>query len=125
MRVLADFTPDLEIYSFDEAFLSLAGFDNRLETQARALCTTVLQWTGIPVSVGIAPTKTLAKAVNRMTKKDPTSGGVSIGVEPGPCIGVQKGLWLNIGADQEAEIMQFRRAVHGVGRAWRGHTSVA
>jgi DNA polymerase V len=38
----------------------------------------VLQWTGIPVSVGIAPTKTLAKLANRQAKKDPASGGVSI-----------------------------------------------
>ena len=38
----------------------------------------VLQWTGIPVSIGIAPTKTLAKAANRMAKKDPASGGVAL-----------------------------------------------
>ena len=78
MRVLADFTPQLEIYSIDEAFLGLAGFDHRLEAHARVLRATVLQWTGIPVSVGIAPTKTLAKAANRMAKKDPSSGGVAL-----------------------------------------------
>src|SRR4051794_11360396 len=66
MRVLAGFTPDVEIYSIDEAFLGLGGFENRLEAHARALRATVLQWTGIPVSVGIAPTKTLAKAANRL-----------------------------------------------------------
>jgi DNA polymerase V len=64
MTVLSQFTPDLEIYSIDEAFLGLQGFDARLESHARALRTTVLQWTGIPVSVGIAPTKTLAKVAN-------------------------------------------------------------
>ena len=68
MRVLADFTPDLEIYSIDEAFLRLAGFE-RLEAHARELRATVLQWTGIPVSVGIAPTKTLAKAANRRRRR--------------------------------------------------------
>lgn len=78
MRVLADFTPQLEIYSIDEAFLDLSGFDHRLEDHARALRATVLQWTGIPVSVGIAPTKTLAKAANRMAKKDASSGGVAL-----------------------------------------------
>ena len=78
MRVLADFTPELEVYSIDEAFLGLSGFEHRLETHARALRATVLQWTGIPVSVGIAPTKTLAKAANRTAKKDPTSGGVAL-----------------------------------------------
>ena len=78
MRVLAGFTPELEVYSIDEAFLGLSGFENRLEPHARALRATVLQWTGIPVSVGIAPTKTLAKLANRTAKKDPASGGVAI-----------------------------------------------
>jgi DNA polymerase V len=78
MRVLADFSPDLEIYSIDEAFLGLAGFGDRLEAHARVLRATVLQWTGIPVSVGIAPTKTLAKAANRMAKKNPAAGGVAL-----------------------------------------------
>lgn len=75
MRVLSDFTPDLEVYSIDEAFLSLAGFadPDALARQARA---TVLQKTGIPVCVGISTTKTLAKAANRTAKKDPASGGV-------------------------------------------------
>jgi hypothetical protein len=50
MRVLANFTPNLEIYSIDEAFLSLAGFEVRLEAHARELRRTVQQWTGIPVS---------------------------------------------------------------------------
>ena len=76
MRVLSTFTPNLEIYSIDEAFLGLAGFENRLESHARELRATVLQWTGIPVSVGIAPTKTLAKLANRIAKKDAAAGGV-------------------------------------------------
>lgn len=78
MRVLADFTPDLEIYSIDEAFLGMGGFERRLEEHARQLRATVLQWTGIPVSVGIAPTKTLAKVANRTAKKDVASGGVRL-----------------------------------------------
>jgi DNA polymerase V len=76
MRTLSDFTPDLEIYSIDEAFLCLAGFENRLTEHALNLRSTVLQWTGIPVSVGIAPTKLLAKAANRLAKKNPASNGV-------------------------------------------------
>ena len=76
MRVLSGFTPNLEIYSIDEAFLGLSGFEARLETHACELRQTVLQWTGIPVSVGIAPTKTLAKVANRIAKKDATSGGI-------------------------------------------------
>ena len=78
MRTLAGFTPDLEIYSIDEAFLSLAGFEARLEAHARELRRTVQQWTGIPVSVGIAPTKTLAKVANRIAKKDADRGGVCL-----------------------------------------------
>ena len=70
MSVLSSFTPDLEIYSIDEAFLGMGGFGARLESHARALRAAVLQWTGIPVSVGIAPTKTLAKVANHAAKKD-------------------------------------------------------
>ena len=47
MRVLSNFTPNLEIYSIDEAFLSFAGFEARCETHARELRRTVQQWTGI------------------------------------------------------------------------------
>jgi DNA polymerase V len=78
MNVLSRFTPDLEIYSIDEAFLGLQGFGPRLESHARALRAAVLQWTGIPVSVGIAPTKTLAKLANHAAKKDQKHGGVAL-----------------------------------------------
>lgn len=76
MTVLRTFTPNLEVYSIDEAFLSFAGFDSRLDAHAKDLRATVLQWTGIPVSVGIGPTKTLAKVANRTAKKQPGRGGV-------------------------------------------------
>jgi DNA polymerase V len=75
MSVLNQFTPDLEIYSIDEAFLGLQGFGARLEGHAWALRAAVLQWTGIPVSVGIAPTKSLAKVANHLAKKDEKHGG--------------------------------------------------
>jgi DNA polymerase V len=75
MSVLSGFTPDLEIYSIDEAFLGMSGFGASLERHARALRAAVLQWTGIPVSVGIAPTKTLAKVANRVAKKEEKHGG--------------------------------------------------
>jgi len=78
MRVLGQFTPNLEIYSIDEAFLDLTGFEDRLEAHARAIRATVLKWTGIPVSVGIGPTKTLAKLANRTAKKDQHSGGLAM-----------------------------------------------
>ena len=73
--VLRDFSPDLEVYSIDESFLSFAGFTN-LHAHAVRLRATVLQWTGIPVSVGIAPTKTLAKVANRIAKKHQDGSGV-------------------------------------------------
>jgi DNA polymerase V len=81
MNVLSRFTPDLEIYSIDEAFLGMDGFGAQLEAQARALRAAVLQWTGIPVSIGIAPTKTLAKVANRFAKKDAGSEGVVLLLE--------------------------------------------
>lgn len=74
MRVLADFTPELEIYSIDEAFLDLDGIDN-LEAHVQRLRATVSQWTGIPVSGGVAPTKVLSKVANRLAKKTPSANG--------------------------------------------------
>jgi len=53
----------------------MQSFGARRESHARALRAAVLQWTGIPVSVGIAPTKTLAKLANRFAKKDQKQGG--------------------------------------------------
>ncbi|RUO98576.1 Y-family DNA polymerase, partial [Hyphomicrobium sp.] len=76
MTVLRTFTPRLEIYSIDEAFLSLEGCEARLLPHAHQLRAEVLKWTGIPVSVGIAPTKTLAKVANRTAKMNPGRGGV-------------------------------------------------
>jgi DNA polymerase V len=68
----------VEIYSIDEAFLTLAGFERRsLTDYARLIRATVRRDTGIPVSIGIGPTKTLAKIVNHLAKAQPESGGVS------------------------------------------------
>jgi DNA polymerase V len=77
METLEQFCPDLEVYSIDEAFLSLVGFERRgLIEYGRQMRRTVKQWTGIPVSVGIAETKTLAKIANRIAKRAPDFGGV-------------------------------------------------
>jgi DNA polymerase V len=74
MSVLKDAVPAIEIYSIDEAFLRLpAGF---VEENARELRARILQWTGIPVCIGIAPTKLLAKLTNRIAKKNKAAGGV-------------------------------------------------
>ena len=76
-RVMETLRPNvaaMEIYSIDEAFLSLEdwqGVEIAREIRAR-----VRRWTGIPVSIGIGATKTLAKIANRMAKKTPELGGV-------------------------------------------------
>lgn len=72
MNILADYSPDIEIYSIDEAFLKLTGFDFfNLREHGKSMRYKVLKWTGIPISVGIAPTKALAKVANRIAKKYP------------------------------------------------------
>jgi DNA polymerase V len=77
METLEQFCPDLEIYSIDEAFLSLSGVTSRNLTEyGRTIRTTMKRWTGIPVSVGIAETKTLAKIANRVAKRTPDTDGV-------------------------------------------------
>jgi len=76
METLSTFTPDIEIYSIDEAFLNLAGFSCPLTDYGRKIQRTVKQWTGIPVTVGIARTKTLAKIANRIAKKSAKAKGV-------------------------------------------------
>ncbi len=81
MKTFSHFSPSQEIYSIDECFLGLEGFEDRLESHAREMRATVYQWTGIPVSVGIAPSKTLAKIANRAAKKNPASGGVGVLME--------------------------------------------
>lgn len=80
MQVLQQFSADYEIYSIDEAFLSIAT-DDPLSI-AREIRARVLRWTGIPVSVGIAPTKTLAKVANHIAKKDEKQQGVFLLNDP-------------------------------------------
>lgn len=77
MDSLQPFTPELEIYSIDEAFLLLEGVPLRdLTEYGKLIINTVGSLTGIPVSVGIGPTKTLAKAANRIAKKTAGFNGV-------------------------------------------------
>lgn len=69
MQVLSAFSPEQEIYSIDESWLSVAGLSCDLTAYGIEIAHTVKQWTGIPVSIGIAPTKTLAKVAARLVKK--------------------------------------------------------
>lgn len=72
MTILSDYSPDIEIYSIDEAFLKLKGFDFfNLQAYGEEMRSKVVKWTGIPISIGIAPTKALAKVANRIAKKYP------------------------------------------------------
>jgi DNA polymerase V len=80
MNILSSYTPDIEIYSIDEAFLELKGFENyNLEEYGKKIRKKILKWTGIPVSIGFAPTKALAKVANRISKKfDKKTKGVYV-----------------------------------------------
>ncbi len=70
MRTLKRFNSDIEVYSIDEAFIDLSNFpDNEVEDVAQEIRSTILQWTGIPTSIGIAKTKTLSKVANYIAKK--------------------------------------------------------
>ena len=83
MNILSNYSPDQEIYSIDECFLKLTGINCDLTEYGLKMRKQVLRWTGIPVSVGIAPTKSLAKAANRIAKKftDKTGGCYVIDTE--------------------------------------------
>jgi DNA polymerase V len=80
-RVVAsieDFARDFEIYSIDETFVDLAGFEDRdLVAHVRAMRDQVLRWTTIPTCVGLGPTKTLAKLGNAAAKKNPLFDSVA------------------------------------------------
>ena len=79
MSTIALFAPDMEIYSIDEAFLLLDGFENiDLKEFGEKVVRTTTRNTGIPVSLGIAPTKTLAKVANKFAKKYKNYKGVCI-----------------------------------------------
>ncbi len=71
MKVLKTFSPKVEIYSIDEAFIDLSFIDEKgVEDYGREIRSRVLKWTGIPTSVGIASTKTLSKVANHIAKKE-------------------------------------------------------
>jgi DNA polymerase V len=75
MAVLALFSPAIEIYSVDECFVDVTALPDT-DSFCRTLRQTVRQWTGIPVSVGVGPTKTLAKLSNHLAKKSKKAEGV-------------------------------------------------
>ena len=82
MRTLKRFNSAIEVYSIDEAFLDLSNFaDSEVEKVGKEIRETVLKWTGIPTSIGIAKTKTLSKVANHIAKKKESGVTSLIGIE--------------------------------------------
>jgi len=106
METLRTLSPVVEVYSVDEAFLELDGFSTKdIPAYARHIRQTVEQWTGVSVSVGIAPTKTLAKIANHLAKKHKSETG---------CVKL-----VISGEDQHDALVQTRvNSIWGVGGAY-------
>ncbi|MGC6475676.1 MAG: Y-family DNA polymerase [Parvibaculales bacterium] len=105
MTILSDFAPDSEIYSIDECFLDFTGMQPAIEdyeTYACQIRQTVYQQTGIPVSIGIGRSKTLAKIANRIAKKNTTNGAC----------------YLADWAEEQALKMTEIDDIWGIGRRW-------
>ena len=108
VSVLKRFTPYLEVYSIDESFLDLTGFADPA-AYGHDIRDTVLRWTGLPVSVGIGATKTLAKVANRTAKKNPGLDGVFVMPDdPDKVLGILKAgdVW-GIGSRLAARLKTF------------------
>ena len=79
MEILLGFSPEVEIYSIDEAFLNFKGFKNHeLLTYCKHIRQTIKQCVGIPVSIGVGSTKTLSKIANHLAKKEADYEGICI-----------------------------------------------
>lgn len=77
MSILREYSPDQEVYSIDESFLDLTGFQSRdLIRYGQHMRQRIMRWTGLPVCVGIGSTKTLAKLANHCAKKQPVFNSV-------------------------------------------------
>ena len=85
MNVLMSLEPDVEVYSIDEAFIRLLpGKQCDLENWSRSLKAIVQKHAGIPVSIGLGPTKTLAKIANRFAKKNLSAAGIFVMADEKP-----------------------------------------
>ncbi|NIA19051.1 MAG: DUF4113 domain-containing protein [Xanthomonadaceae bacterium] len=77
MNILLQFSPEMEVYSIDEAFLDVSGLKwSKRRSLAQKLIVTVYRWTGIPVSIGMAETKTLAKLATHFAKHSKKAAGI-------------------------------------------------
>ena len=78
MHVLETIAPSVEVYSIDEAFINLTGFEHHdFNNYGKSIRQRILKWTGIPTCVGIAPTKALCKVANKIARKFPKKTGGS------------------------------------------------
>jgi DNA polymerase V len=100
MSVLRQYSPHQEVYSIDECFLGLDGMHQDLTAYGQAMRQQVRRWTGIPVCVGIGPTKTLTKLANHIAKKGAKWNGVC-----------------DLGALPEAELNHLLAGIE-VGEVW-------
>jgi len=76
MNIISEFAPSIEVYSIDEAFIELTDMNVDYESYVRQMRKVILQYTGIPVSIGVASTKTLTKVANHIAKDDESLEGV-------------------------------------------------
>ncbi len=76
MNSLSSFTPEIEVYSIDEAFLGLQETRKSFDYLGKEIQEKIFKWTNIPVGIGIAETKTLAKVANKIAKKSEKAKGV-------------------------------------------------
>lgn len=79
VQILRDYSPDTEVYSIDESFLrieAVAHLYGGALAMGQRMRHRIKQWTGLPVCVGVGPTKTLAKFANHLAKKNPEFEGV-------------------------------------------------
>ena len=81
MNIISEFFPSIEVYSIDEAFVEFTGMHLNYESYANDIREKILQYTGIPVSIGIASTKPLAKIANHIAKDDESLNGICSLVE--------------------------------------------
>jgi DNA polymerase V len=112
MNIAKDHCGDIEVYSIDESFLKFDTQLNPVETTCKTLRAKVLQGTGVPVSIGIAPTKTLAKIANHVAKKGVTTGFLGQNTE---------GVFALVETDIINEILSNFEVskVWGIGRAYQ------
>jgi len=120
MSILKDFCSEMEIYSIDEAFLNLKNMKiNDLQKYGQEIHDRIYRWTGVPVSVGISPTKTLCKAANEYLKVTKASPGLRPPSPKGEGILIDKCMTLNTPEKADAALSALDVGdIWGIGRKY-------